>query len=693
MADKTTEILEFKIEQGDAISELERTKKSIIGLKQEQKDLNKAYKDGNITLDEYASDSVRLEQILRKESRTYVDLTKSVTGTKTGMDRLIDSNNRLADSVKKQNSNFTEFSKNVNVGGQSLEGVTTKITSFLTPAAAAAGAVSALGALYISSAAGARDLESAQTQLTTSVTIMSNSLAKLLGADGKGGGLLSQFAFEFNSRVFGTFTAVQGRIAAIAQQTLKELELLDIDSKRFAKTQLDLAEEQRRIRDDQTKSEEERLWAASAVQGFIDEREKRLVETQEKRLNQIRILRSVDVENIELKKQEKIIELEIADILEDSQGKRTEAINGILNLEKEKTAERQKALDLLRKEEEAEDKRVKVYIDNLRKTSISTQAANAEADKIEKDSQITRLKNVSDVFKQEVDINASFNRKLNADRKKFREEDKKNAAERNEALRQLRQDEIDGAMQLTSEIGRLGNESNEIQKGVVLAQLAIDTAAALSSLTRNSEANPANAVSGGAAGALQFAAGVVRIFANVNEARKLLGGGSGGSAPPQTFTSSGKTYKIVNGQAVAVDQGTSFKGLLFGEDEKLSFDDFSLGSSLRRGKRIFKSLFAEGGYTGDGAKNDPAGIVHKGEVVWSQSDVAAVGGAQVANAMRPTYKGYQDGGIVTESMTSSMDQNMILANALRNMPAPVLDYAEFTNFSRRVQYKEKITSK
>lgn len=36
--------------------------------------------------------------------------------------------------------------------------------------------------------------------------------------------------------------------------------------------------------------------------------------------------------------------------------------------------------------------------------------------------------------------------------------------------------------------------------------------------------------------------------------------------------------------------------------------------------------FAEGGYTGHGSKYEPAGVVHKGEVVFSQRDVAAFGG-------------------------------------------------------------------
>lgn len=57
-------------------------------------------------------------------------------------------------------------------------------------------------------------------------------------------------------------------------------------------------------------------------------------------------------------------------------------------------------------------------------------------------------------------------------------------------------------------------------------------------------------------------------------------------------------------------------------------------------------LFADGGWTGPGGKHDPAGIVHRGEVVWSQSDVARFGGAAVVERMRLGMPGYADGGVV-----------------------------------------------
>lgn len=44
--------------------------------------------------------------------------------------------------------------------------------------------------------------------------------------------------------------------------------------------------------------------------------------------------------------------------------------------------------------------------------------------------------------------------------------------------------------------------------------------------------------------------------------------------------------------------------------------------------------FSGGGYTGPGGVNDPAGVVHKGEVVWSQADIRRFGGVSAVEALR-----------------------------------------------------------
>jgi len=56
-------------------------------------------------------------------------------------------------------------------------------------------------------------------------------------------------------------------------------------------------------------------------------------------------------------------------------------------------------------------------------------------------------------------------------------------------------------------------------------------------------------------------------------------------------------------------------------------------------------LYDRGGFTGHGGVNDPAGVVHRGEVVWSQADVARAGGVGVVEGMRLGLQGYADGGV------------------------------------------------
>ena len=88
-------------------------------------------------------------------------------------------------------------------------------------------------------------------------------------------------------------------------------------------------------------------------------------------------------------------------------------------------------------------------------------------------------------------------------------------------------------------VGSLGSlmEGNEkaqkgvlaVQKAMTLAQIGIDTAKAISSLTAMSAGNPANAVTGGVAGVIQYATGIATILSNVAQAKKLLSGSGSGS--------------------------------------------------------------------------------------------------------------------------------------------------------------------
>jgi hypothetical protein len=121
---------------------------------------------------------------------------------------------------------------------------------------------------------------------------------------------------------------------------------------------------------------------------------------------------------------------------------------------------------------------------------------------------------------------------------------------RNEARMMLEQQLTDNSINLLGQLAAVSKDNSNLQKGLVLAQIAADTAAAISSLVRNSQANPANAATSGIAGAVQFTAGLAQILSGVAQAKRVLQGGGGGAAggggggqqpqlsrsqPPQSF--------------------------------------------------------------------------------------------------------------------------------------------------------------
>jgi len=83
------------------------------------------------------------------------------------------------------------------------------------------------------------------------------------------------------------------------------------------------------------------------------------------------------------------------------------------------------------------------------------------------------------------------------------------------------------------------------------------------------------------------------------------------------------------------------------------------------------SGYAEGGYTGPGGKYEPAGIVHRGEFVFSQADVARIGlaplmglrlgevGVSNISSFNGPFPGYAGGGLVTSPAGSSLTLAMI----------------------------------
>ena len=70
----------------------------------------------------------------------------------------------------------------------------------------------------------------------------------------------------------------------------------------------------------------------------------------------------------------------------------------------------------------------------------------------------------------------------------------------------------------------------------------------------------------------------------------------------------------------------------------------------------------------------PAGIVHRGEVVWSQRDVARAGGVGVVEAMRLGLRGYAAGGVVGPAGSGGRGMRVEIVN--NGAPAKVGSVAQ-----------------
>lgn len=119
----------------------------------------------------------------------------------------------------------------------------------------------------------------------------------------------------------------------------------------------------------------------------------------------------------------------------------------------------------------------------------------------------------------------------------------KSAQEKADAKAAIEQAAYNTAAAFSSLIGELGNENLKVQKAQALIQIGIDTASAISSLVKMSQANPANAFTGGIAGALQFAAGLLQIGTNMAKAASILGG-SAPSVPDSNTDVNNATNQI-----------------------------------------------------------------------------------------------------------------------------------------------------
>lgn len=636
-----TVLLEFVVDQSKAQKDLEKTEKALLDTRSAQQALQAQYKKGEISQEQYIKENLKLQNTLKKEGEQKRTLTKLIetesnsrNALKSRVSQLTREYDNLnvktaegakrADELQKELSQlnaeitkssksaglfkdqignypeaFGEAAKSINVAGVSIGDVGTKLASFVNPATAVVGVVGALSAVYLNSAAGARDLEQAQNQLSAATTLASNSFGSfidtLTGGSGTGeDGILSTIISAIIAKV-DFATAATARLAAQSKRSLQELEVQQLEAQRIAKDALADAEELRRQRDDDQNDLETRLIFANEVFQFIDKREAALVQVQQDRLKQLNTLLAIDKTNLELQKQVKQTEFEIADIQEDSEGKRTEALNGIIALERE--------LANLRKQQAATDKRAASTSRDVGTDTLSGVT-------------LTQPKSAQDAA---LDAQKSF---------------------ANDLLK-INKDFYDRDVEFKKQSVELKNQIDKNNLAVV------------------------DSIAAGAASLFDEQTGAYKVFAT---ASTLI----------STYSTAQKAYEA----AFLPVPTVASPGL------GAAFAAVAIAKGLANVASINDVEFAEGGYTGPGAKYEAKGVVHGNEFVIPSETVNKYGGPQYFNKYLPQYA---DGGFVTSQNISSSQQALITANALKNLPPVVASWTEGRAVGRRVEQRENLS--
>lgn len=517
MADEKEDIVfQLKVENGDALSEMERFKKSILLTKEEQKQLTKALKEGNITLDEFVKEQVRLEAILKKQQSSYNNVQKSVTGVKTQLDKLIDSNKKIAGA-------FQETAGKINVAGVNIGDLTTKIAAFANPATAAIGIVGALTAIYIKSTAGAKDFAFAQERLSFMTSRAVEAFGTFIGGTGAGGsGPLSKFIDAATNAALNVIPGLnlalgksvnafleESKAAAQAAEILKDLDISMRFAQAFFKEDERRAELQRRIRDDEGKSVAERIAATNQINQILQAAGDRTVIVLQAQIQAIKES-TVNYDN-NREAQLKVAELEaqISDKREEVTGKLTENTTAIKNM-----ALAQATLN-------AEAKK---YLDNL----LKILPLEVDRQNNLKRQELIRMgqKFTEDAAVKEVDTNAAMNKMIQAQNK--RTQDQKIIGSKKSV--ELAQAEADARVQAETmaldALAGLAAQGSEIQKAASLLSIALSGKEAITKGVAASQSVP---FPGNLAA---MASTIAAILGAISNAKSALGFAEGGWTGP-----------------------------------------------------------------------------------------------------------------------------------------------------------------
>lgn len=375
MAEETI-LLNVQINQSDANKQLVATEKSLLNLKKAQAELTKEYKAGKISEDEYVEANIRLQKSIAKEqeqkrtltklidtesnsrnalklkvsqlTKEYDNLNKSTTEGARRADELqkeltqlnaeITKSSKQAGLFKDQIGNYPNQFQNISSSiakatnevqpfGLSVQGASSSLAKFATPAGAVLGVVGLLGTAYANSAQGAKDLEFAQNQLAAATSILSNAFGELLntGNAEAGEGLFSSIVGGLLNQISPALAGLS-KIQAQAEAQIKNLEISRAFAAGAAKDDERRAELARRIRDDENEALDTRLQKSKEIDSVLTQSGERTRIVIEAQIAAIKNATTNYEKNRDAQLKVSQLESEIKDKQEEITGKLTENV-------------------------------------------------------------------------------------------------------------------------------------------------------------------------------------------------------------------------------------------------------------------------------------------------------------------------------------------------------------------------------
>lgn len=647
MADEQrTVILNFEVDQGQAVKDLEKTESAILDLKKEQAQLNKEYKAGSITQQQYVRENLRLQNSIKKENDQKRTLNKLIEtesnsrnalkanvsrltkeydnlnlSTEKGIKRAqqlekelsdlnaqINKSSKSAGLFKDQIGNypaaFSEAARGINVAGVSVGDIGTKLSSFLNPATAAVGIVTALGAAYARSTIGAKDLSFATSQLSAFTTLATNAFAGLISSSEDGEGALTKLlntALKFSGvgilEALGVTNIISdSKNLALLGEKLEDIGRMEIRIRGEVSERLEKNQELLTLINDEEEELAKKVQAVAEIEENLLKNRQELLGIKGAELAIVTAQFEKDTSNEELETRQAELVREINKIKADT-AKKIELNNRL-------------QADLNRKLREQLDIEALIAKQGGRNVDTPTGANPISGDEFLKqtgaDVQIDATKELNDAII-----------KLNNDAYLQDLENKRKANEF----------KVENERATTMAIGKISAEASELFDESTEAYKVLSTAATL-----------------------------ISTYASAQKAYESM------AAIPFVGPALGTAAA-----AVAIAQG------------------------LQRVAAINGIGFAEGGYTGPGQKYDVAGVVHRGEYVAPQKVVNSPAAQPHLKALEGMRKGYADGGFVTNTNTFDANQTLAMMNAIRMLPQPVVGVEEFTRVQKRVLVKQAIS--